>query len=431
MGAALCLGAGVCWAQPLADRAPIRGNVVDETGKPVASAVVTVRRQEDSGPSAFWGSEARADAGGRFGFPGAQEGRYFLNVEAPGYAPLANFALNWKANASPLRLELSRLTRAVLHVSRADGTPLSNAPLWIRLRTFAGDTSSTRTSTDASGDAVVPDLAPATYNVFVVAAQGSASLRAAPVVWREGGTRLDVRLSSGASLKITARDAQNQPLGGASLFLFPSSPEEAAKLGGAGADAGENWALLAAANAPQLLVTRDGEGALELHGVPQGRFIAQLSLPGYGPVTREIETQDGQTIEWNAAFPNRRAATLSLLVRGADGKPFANSLVTLRLLPLADDGSFAPDSPFGGALMPDPGGAPDLPFFPSGPGGRVGRTDADGKLRLFPLKAGRYRVFASRPAPDDWLRVPVAREGIPVDVTVALDQTNAAPVQVP
>lgn len=422
-------------AQPLADRAPISGAVVDETGHPVASAVLTLRRQEDNGPSAFWGTEARANTDGQFRVSGAQEGRYFVSVEAPGYAPLSNLPLNWRAGLSPLRLSLSRLTRVVLLVSRADGTPLSNAPLWVRLRMPESNPNSqmsvVRATTDAQGEAVVPAVVPATYNLLVVSSEGIGLERDVPVAWNGAGARLGVRLKTGATFKIKADDAQGQSLGGASLSLLPRSSEEAARLGGAGASAGENWALNAAANSPRSIVTLDGDGTLELPNLPAGLFTARLSLPGYGAITRDIETGNGQTVEWTADFPTHRAATLVLDVRDADGRPVVDSLVALRLLPLAADGSFAPSSPFEGTTDLDGNGLPGLPFFVSGPGGRIGRTDAQSQLTLFPLKEGRYRVFASRPMPGDWLRFPVAREGAPLDIQVTLDQPNKATVQVP
>lgn len=438
--AALCVSAallevGAARAQPLADRAPISGTVVDETGRAVPLAVLTLRRQEDDGPGAFWGTEARAGTNGQFRVPNAQEGRYFVSVEAPGYAPLSNLALNWRAGLSPLRLSLSRLTRVVLRVSRADGTPLSNSPVWIRLRMPDSNPNSqvnaVRATTDAHGEAGVPEVVPATYNLLVVSSEGIGLERAVPLAWNGAGARLDVRLKTGATLKIKADDAQGQNLGGASLVLFPRSPEEAVRLGGEGASPGENWALNAAANSPRSIVTRDGDGTLELPGLPAGLFTARLSLPGYGTVTRDIETGNGQTVEWKADFPTHRAATLVLDVRDAGGKPLADSLVALRLLPLSPDGSFAPGSPFEGTADLEGGGLPGLPFFVSGPGGRLGRTDAQSQLTLFPLKEGRYRVFASRPLPGDWLRFPTAREGAPLDIQVTLDQPNKATVQVP
>jgi len=424
------------WAQPLADRAPLRGIVVDESGALVSSAVLTVRRQDDSGPASFWGGEARSDDKGNFAFMNAQEGRYYLSVEAPNHAPLQNFPFAWNARSSALRLTVRRLTRLTLHISTPDGKALANAPVWIRTRTVDAGPTTTRTSTDGNGDAQMPDLAPATYSLVVVAQNGVGVLAAAPVQWALNGARLKVPLTRGGSIRIHALDADGKSLGGASLILFPRSPEDASALGGQNADAGENWALLSAANAPQALVTRDSDGTLELRGIPAGHFSARLSLPGYGAPTRDFDALDGQTLDWDVSLPARRAASLTLSVKDGAGGSVRDSLVALRLLPLAADGTFAPDSPFADAVPFPPAiqnAPPDLPFYMSGPGGRVARTDSDGQITLFPLKAGRYRVFASRPTPDAWIRAPVAAEGAPLDVEVSLAPkgSKASEIQVP
>jgi len=424
------------WAQPLADRAPLRGIVVDESGALVSSAVLTVRRQEDNGPASFWGGEARSDDKGNFSFPKAQEGRYYLSVEAPNHAPLQNFPFVWNAQSPALRLTVRRLTRLTLHLTMPDGKALANAPVWIRTRAVDASPTTTRTSTDANGDAQIPDLAPATYSLVVVAQNGVGVLPSAPVTWAPNGARLEVPLFKGGSIRIHVLDADGKALGGASLILFPRSPEDASALGGQNADAGENWALVAAANAPQALVTRDGDGVLELSGIPAGHFSARLSLPGYGAPTRDFDALDGQTLDWEVPLPARRAASLTLSVKDGAGGSVRDSLVALRLLPLAADGTFAPDSPFGDTA-PFPGATqnapPDLPFYTSGPGGRVARTDSNGQITLYPLKAGHYRVFASRPTPDSRLRAPVAAEGAPLDVEVTLspDGSKMAKIQVP
>jgi len=423
-------------AQPLSDRLPLAGTVVDETGSPVAAAVLRVRKQDDTGPSSFWGGEARTDEKGHFEFPTAQEGRYFVSIEAPAHAALQNSPLNWNAGSPALRLVVKRLTRVVLHLRAPDGSVLMGAPLWVRSRTAEGDTVTARVSSDGNGDAVLPDAAPGTYSVVIVAQSGVAALPNVPVAWAKDGVRVEVPLSVGATIRVHALDANKKPLGGASLVLFPRSPEDAATLAGVGADAGENWALLAAANVPQALVTRDGDGVLELSGIPAGHFSARLSLPGYGSPTRDFDARDGQTLDWDVSLPARRAASLSLLVRDGAGQIVKSAPVALRMLPLAADGSFAPDSPFGDIAPPAPNGAnapPDLPFFTTGPGGRVARTDEAGQITLYPLKAGRYRVFASRPTPETRLRAPFAVEGAPVDVEVSIapKEIKAVEIRVP
>lgn len=414
-------------AQPLPDRAPIKGVVVDEAGRPIASAVLTVRRQDDTTPTAFWGAEARADEGGRFLFPEAEEGRYFVNVDAPGFAPLANFALDWHV-ASPLaRLQLLRLGQLTLRLLSTDGKPLSQSPVWVRLRDDNSQ-SPTRATTNGAGEVVIPNVAPSSYSLVVVAQSGIATQSAFSFNSMQSAP-LEAHLRQGGALRIKATDSQGTPLGGASLIVFAQSPEEATLLGGTGADPGENWALLAAANAPQALVSHDGEGTLKLDHLPAGRFSARLSVPGYGTQTRDFTFEDGNVTEWSATFPVRPAGTLSLQVRDGRGQVVANSLVALRLLPLAQNGTFAD----GSMQVPDPNEPPDLPFASPGSGSRVAMTDATGQISLFPVRAGRYRIFASRPTNDAWLRASVAPEGLPSDVVVSLEPSgvNKGEVQVP
>ena len=411
-------------AQPLPDRAPIRGVVVDEAGRPVASAVVTLRRQDEASPTAFWGAEARADKSGQFVIPTAEIGQYFLNVDAPNFASLTNVPLDWSLTSAPARLKLQRLTKLSLRVLAPDGAPLGSAPVWIRLRGGEAGQILTRTATNQRGEVGVPNIAPATYSVAVVAQNGIWT-QSALAVPSPLSAPLEVRLREGATLRIKAT-SDGKPLGGASLVLFPQSPEEATRLGGEGADPGENWALVSQANAPQATVTRDRDGTLEVRHLPPGRFSARLSLPGSGAQPRDFTLEEGKTVEWNATFPPAHMATLSLRVVDARGQAVPDALVALRLLPLAANGAFEDEQ-----TAPDLNAPPDVPLALFGFAARVGRTGGDGKLVLFPLRAGRYRVFASRPQSDSWLRSPVAPEGAPSDVVVSPNGSNTVDVQVP
>lgn len=415
----------VSYAQPLPDRAPIKGTVVDEAGRPVTSAVLTVRRQNDMTPTAFWGAEARVDESGRFVIPEAEEGSYFFNVDAPGFASIATMAFDWTAKSQPVRLQLSRLSRLTLRILTSEGKPLVQAPVWIRLRDQNNQTP-VRAVTNLSGEVVVPNIAPSSYSLIVVAQNGSA-VQGAFAFNSAQKAPIEARLREGATLRISAKDADGMPVGGASLYMFAQTPEEATRLAGDGGDPGENWALVAAANAPQALVSRDADGTLELKHIPAGKFSARLTLPGFGLQTREFSLADGQIAEWKADFPARRSAKLSLLVRDAGGQPVANAPVALRLLPLAQNGTFDE----GMNVMGDLPGGPDGNIASSGMGARIAMTDESGRVNLFPLMAGNYRIFASRWTENGWLRAPVAPEGSPSDVVVSLTGSNTGVVQVP
>ncbi len=411
-------------AQPLPDRAPVRGAVVDEAGHPVAAAVLTIRRQDDSGVAAFWGGEALTGADGQFGFPRAEVGHYFVNVEAPGFAPLYNFPLDWDAASPSPRLELHHLTRLTLRVLAPDGNPLVGAPLYIRARSGEGALTSVRPVTDAAGQVALADLAPSTYSLVVVAQSGLAVNNALVVGAGTAPAPVEVKLRAGASLRVTAKDAEDIPLGGAALILFAQTPEEAARLGGQGADASDNWASVAAGAAPQAIITSEHEGTLTLPHLPPGHYTARLTLPDYGTQSRDVTLSEGAPTVWEAHFDAKSRTPVTCLIVDGAGKPVANTFVALRMLALLPDGTF-------GTPAPDPNTPADVPLDSASNGARVGRTDAKGVLSLYPVHAGKYRVWASRPTPDAWLRAPVAPEGPPIDVVIGPKGTYYARLQVP
>ncbi len=416
-------------AQPLPDRAPIRGLIVDDAGRPIPSAVLTLRRQDDTTPTQFWGAEVRTDAVGVFVIPEAETGRYFLDASAPGFAGLASLPLNWNPQSAPARLEMKRLASLQLRVLSPGDTPLSNALVWVKLKTLSGvDPPPLRTQTGAGGEIALSGLVPASYSL-VVAAQSGIAVQNTISVSSTNTAPVDVRLREGATLRIRASDEKGTALGGVALALLAQNPEEAARLAGASADPDANWALLSQANASQALVTRDIEGTVEVQHLPPGRFSARLWLPRYGTLSREVTLENGKTVEWSAQFPTARSATLSVRVVDGNKQPVANTLVALRLLPLAPNGTIDE----GQTEVPDPNAPPDLSFASPGSasGARAARTDGSGRISLFPLQAGKYRVFASRPTPDSWLRAPVAPEGMPADVVVSLKGPNNGEVQVP
>ena len=75
----LTMAADVRMASALADEGSIRGTVVDPQGARVASAAVTLLRDGQSAGA------ATSDARGEFAFMGLPEGRYQLEVTAPGF----------------------------------------------------------------------------------------------------------------------------------------------------------------------------------------------------------------------------------------------------------------------------------------------------------------------------------------------------------
>ncbi len=381
-------------AQPLPDRAPLSGVTLDSSGKPLPGAVITLRRQESNGPYVFWGAVAASDARGVYRFANAEAGRYFLSAEVPGFAPIANQSVSWRAGDAPLRLQFQKLVTLRLEISDLDGEKLSNAPLWVRLRDGEGGAQTTRRAiTNQAGIAELSGLLPATYAVFVAAAPGFAIQNGLAL---GSDKSLELRLARGASLSINVTQTNAvsdgaRQLGGAFLLLTPENSAEATRALGSSAATDENVALLGAGGDALSLVSRDGDGQIEIGNLPPGRFLARLILTGYAPTApRPVALEGGQTARLDfeltpAPASVLAALTLDLRVKDATGNEMSAPAgeFAVRVLPIDTNGALAPEMPA------------ETSFLPGGNAARRALADAPGQITLFPLPIGRYRVFVA------------------------------------
>ena len=410
------------FAQPLPDRAPLIGVVSNVRGEPIADAVLSIRRSQTSAVAAFWGATTQSDEAGRFVFPDAEEGDYALSAEAPGYAPQPYLEVKWRATSSPVRVTLDRLIDFALDLRASDGTPLPNAPVFVRLRLAdVNAQKQVNARTNERGELPIPGVKPDVYTMYLRAPGGFALLSDFAVTEPQTPTR-QVQLQRGGAIKATVVDSLGRPLGGANLSLAPATVEESRRLLGADAVPGEDFALLAATGNRNLLVSRDGDGTIELDGLPPGVYVPRLSLPGYDfqDLPPVIIAAD-KPVELKFEALSRRARTLNLQLRTPGDEPYASGEVSLRILPIAANGQLGGDPP------PNPEDADDLPFFPSGAGGRRALPDAQGRVSLYPVKAGRYRIFAAPQLKEPGQNPP---EATPVDVTIT-PTTATATVIVP
>lgn len=118
-------------AQPMADKADLHGKVTDAQGKPLGGVAITLRRGTDAGSAGFWGGVTYTDAHGEFEFAGADEGSYYVSVEATGFAPVQNQQIALAAHGKPLTYSLQLLGVQPLRVKDPNGAALSkqNFPL--------------------------------------------------------------------------------------------------------------------------------------------------------------------------------------------------------------------------------------------------------------------------------------------------------------
>ena len=384
-------------AQPLPDRAPLAGAALDAKGLPVAGAFLTLRRKNDNGSFAFWGGTALTDAAGKWSFPDAEEGDYLLNVEAPGFAPIQNREVSGKADALPLQIRLVRLVDLTLQLRAPNGLPLANTSVFARLKPAGeGDPIQRAAVADGAGNLVVAGVIPGTYALYL-RAPGSYAQIPLVIVGQDGApVSLAVPLQKAGALRAILTDDRNRALGGATLTLTPNIAS--------GGDVGEDFALLSSGGDRNALVTRDGDGTLDLDGLPPGLYTPRFFLPGYAPVSpSSVQIVAGQTAELKVQLPARETPTLTLDLRTQADKPYTAGEVTLRILPLANNGALGGDDGAG------------LPFFPGGPGGRRAVPDQNGRVTLFPVKIGRYRIFTQPRVQSPDQNVP---DAAPVDVTI-------------
>ncbi len=390
--ACLAMRPAAAWAQPLPERRPVSGRITRGDGAGVVRATVTLQRENDIGSYAFWGAQTATDASGLFSFPEAEDGSYFVSVEAEGYAPLQNKPLRIDGNSAVFNARLERLATLALRLLSPDGTPLKSTRAVLRLSRADAAGQPLRRQTNARGVLMLSGQTPGRYALEVAAGAGFASLRDVEVKFAEAPQPADVRLQSGGSLKITAHDS-NEPakyLGGAMLSLSATlQPTEAERQAGllSTRSLANLQSLYAFSTDGSGAVTREGDGALELRDLPPGRYRAKLVLPAYAPSeTREVEVKAGEeaTADFGLAA-QVRSSSLKVRVLDKDNAPLSNRDWTLQLRSLGPLPGIGAPLPPGDVVM-DMGGFGVL--------ARRARSDGKGEFTLFPIRAGRWRVLA-------------------------------------
>ncbi|MBW3634830.1 MAG: carboxypeptidase regulatory-like domain-containing protein [Armatimonadetes bacterium] len=393
-------------AQPLPDRQPIVGRALNGKGQPLAGVVISIRRQSKSGSYAFWGATTATNERGEFRFSHAETGRYFLDAAREGFAPIQSQSLNWNGNSEPLQLKLERLVTLQLQISRPDGAPAAKTPVWMRLRARGKVVQTTlRALPDANGRVRWERLPPADYSLFVVGADGF--FRRDDLALRVDAS-LDVGLQKGGSLRVSVRDngTPTRWLGGAELSLLP----QASGIRGER----EIISILAAQGERLALISRDGDGTIALSNIPPGRYLALVSLVGYRTEPQRVEIAAGQSLDLSWVLPAKPAASLALQLRSLDPSQIVKGEMALRFLPIKADGTLASEE----------ASEEEIGWTPNASRERRALSDDDGKVTIFPLRAGRYRVFVaprvSGLAPEN-----DPAEAASVDVTVPPDGATA------
>ena len=421
-------------AQPLPDRFPLGGFALDANSKPLSGAIITLRRQSENGSYAFWGGETTSDARGVFRFERAETGRYYLNAEFAGFAPISSQIIDWKLGDAPLRLRFERLVTLELQLfapqSAATATknegptsvPLAQSPVWVRLRGDGSAGQSTRRAqTDNEGKISVAGLLPAIYSIYISTPRGymiqsgvALQSEAAPSYISNPISNpipLRVSLQPGGTLEVSVTQknaASSEPtetprfVGGIILSLTAANAAESTRLLGVSASSNENFALLASGNDSIALTSRDGDGTIEVLQLPPGNYIARGLLPsGTLSDAQPVTIASGQIarVAFEALLAPQSQAALTLTLRrnslsagATDPDPktataeAASGEFSLRILPIDAKG----------ALIRNSEESPEtLALWPGGTPARRARADKNGQITIFPLRIGRYRVFVT------------------------------------
>jgi hypothetical protein len=379
-------------AQPLPDRRDFAGRVLDDDGKPLAGATVTIRPLSDLGVGAFWGAQTVTDSDGEFRIPDAEDGKYSLTVEQSGFAPLQDSSFVLGRDTAHLETKLVRLVDFKLRVLKADGKPLAGSSLSVLLQgqELKLPSLNKRGSTDADGVLLLSGLVPGRYAIQLIAPEtGYAVVPPLDINRTTVGTTPDAHLQPGGQLQIAARrqgegGAGAAALGGAVLAISSLPDGAAANQSRPPEDIG----LFLAVNNRYHLVT-DESGALHLDDVPPGRYATRLLMPGFEtPAAQEVEVKSGGETKLEFAFPAAGpSATLQMTLLDAEDKPLANAGWRLMLRPISVAQGGAPPALPAGAALP--------PALLMGGYMRRGQTDKDGRVVLNALAPGSWQCVLS------------------------------------
>lgn len=317
----------------------VRGTVLDATGGVIEGALV---RPDDVATATF----ARSDADGRFELWLDARAAPELLAHADGYASGAA-ELHWPARQD-LELELTpEATIVGTVVDEATGRPvagvavISRAPLMVAYRSVADEPA---TITDAEGRFELRGLSPGRHHPMVQSGEW-AGLASRPVLLAIGDAERD--------LTIAVRPARRVQ----GIVAFAD---------GGAACAGAR-ALVRDVVGDVLESSRaDGEGALELGGLPPTQLRLVIECPDAMPLELDVDLGAESLLEqsWSVT---RRAGVLvrgRLLGPGGDPVPLA-SLYATRGEPAPDGSDVADDA----------------------------HTDRQGRFELGPLPAGTYDLY--------------------------------------
>ncbi len=322
----------------------LAGDVVDETGAPVAGARLRFRRELNLalltavGPAALSSPTATADDDGHFELRDAPTGKLTLAATSPGFLPASvPVELASGQSRSDLRVVLHRGATVVGRVAGPDGTPAVGAEVALTAQDVSilpTGTPGTVASVDGDGgyllDAVPPG--PQTFQAELPGARPATR----DLTVHPGENRLDFQLTAGLDLAGRVVDPAGAAVGGATVTLATGDGVPATTASG-------------------------DDGSFRFSGLRSGTYRLSGRAEGYAAATEEVRLAD--------------AARQDVELRLTSGGAVAGRILGLSPQQLAEVRI--------SALRASDLGAPRV------------EADAQGEYRISDLSPGEWTVMAS------------------------------------
>lgn len=369
---------------------------------------MTLRRASANPGKAFWGGMTATDERGEFAFPDAEIGSYLIS-----FAPLTQRIHPLRNTPTPIvsstnlrfvpvfnqpveivpgsegRWTLQQLLDPRVVLRDPTGTLVTRGAFSVLL-TGAAPAAPGEAARDEAGlalnllrprlqripigpdgVAVLRDMQPGRYSARGVVPDVGFIETGPFDIGAENAPALQWKLSPGAKLKLTARNAAGKALGGITVMLTQPSGEATA-----GITIVDNSPLSRAASADPSLatpgfVTKDGDGTFEADGLPPGSYTVAAAWQGGVSQTVRVQLSQDKASEISVILAPRTVTSVALKVVDGQGKPRANQEMVFQLTPE-------------NAVEPRVAARRIMT--------RYARTDAEGIATLFPIRRGRLKV---------------------------------------
>jgi RNA polymerase sigma factor (sigma-70 family) len=294
----------------LAPASSVEGVVTDESGSPIAEALVRVGEQH-----MFGSSETRTDSGGRFTVRGGPTGRTVLTAEAKRFAT-KTLAVTLKPRNEAFQITLAKGKSLRIRVVETNSTPVPDAAVWLNTtpRSASGapdyDAPPVQGSfeghSDAEGRAVWQD-APSGTHEFDIKATGF--MRRIRVRVPADDMEHDVVLSPAMVMQGTVTDADTgRPIDRFHLVL------------------GEVRKTEILLSSDERFSARFSNGRFRhvleepvFYGLDDPKLVVRIEAEGYAPFTSRTIRYDEGSVALDATL--ERAEKLELTVVDVEGRP--------------------------------------------------------------------------------------------------------------